>query len=120
MKHARDIKFAKQLPVSYLHCRDLLHAWKPALFVKVASKPPFSIAVDYDQILERTIECARCGTTRIDFFARRNAGDFFHKIRVRYHYPQQYRYKAVDELADRPTREDFRNELFERQRRRKD
>jgi hypothetical protein len=82
----------KQGKYPYEDCRDLRHAWKRLDDVLLEGEVFFS----------RTVECIRCGTTRIDVYQVAAQGQ---KLMIRvgshYHYPKDYSVRGrynVEEL----------------------
>ncbi len=73
------------LDESFLLCRDVHHSWTVS---KYASGGGGGI--------ERVLECARCGTERVDVWTLSGA-----RISAHYRYPDGYQFRHVEDAGDR-------------------
>lgn len=72
------------LDETYLLCRDVHHSWNVSGYHAVGGGA-----------VERLLECARCGTERIDEWTLGGA-----RLRSFYRYPDGYQYRGVDLTED--------------------
>lgn len=80
-----------KMPVSFLDCRDMRHAWK-----RLDGYHPFGES-DQKKYVARKLVCTRCGCERTDVINVQT----FDRISTSYHYPTGYQIKNVGGPVDR-------------------
>lgn len=93
----------KNLPSTYLDCRDLRHAWQ-RLGAQWAKQDPMGF-----RELHRRLRCMRCDTVRTDIYAYPG----YEKVRTVYDYPEDYQIPIGDSNVRLHT-EDIREEVYRR------
>lgn len=93
----------KNLPASYLDCRDLRHAWMRQ-GAEWSKQDPMGF-----RELHRRLRCSRCDTVRTDVYAYPG----YERVRSFYDYPEDYQI-PVGDSERRLHFEDIREEVFRR------
>ena len=96
-------------------CRNLRHAWDINSFRAATNEEIASRSLNHwGQVIVRDLACLRCGTMKLEFFARDNRTAGFVRAKGGYQYPKGYLFNANAE-DEKPTRWDYFETLFERQ-----
>ena len=103
------------IPLGYLPCRSLLHAWEIESFKPATSEDLKELhrRSRYTQTILRIAICSRCKTVRLELFGRNNPKrlELFTKFATRYSYPEGYLYHGE---GAPPKRANYTTALFER------
>jgi hypothetical protein len=74
--------FIDDIPVEYLWCKDMMHAWDPDSMV---SREVFNRRIERWEI-KRTVRCMNCGSHKTQVLTKG-----FQLLRTDYEYPDDYR-----------------------------
>ena len=81
----QDIQYfdehVKELPTKFLECRDMRHAWKVQSGFRAVGEVKSGV-----KFVQRTLECQRCKTERVDVLSVRT----FDRVSTQYRYPTGY------------------------------
>lgn len=107
-------EFAATRTLPDLMCRNLRHAWRIDKFRAATHEEAKARSLlHWDQVIVREVECLRCGTVKVEFFARDKRTDGFVRVKGGYQYPKGYLFKSDGEV-EKPSRWDYFAELLER------